>query len=186
MPKLVYSAITSLDGYTADENGDIDWSAPDPEVHTFINDLERGIGTYLYGRRMYEAMVYWETFDAAEDQPASVRDFAGIWRAASKVVYSRTLGPVSSASTRIERAFDPAAVQRMKEAAGHDLSVGGPDLASQAMAAGLVDEVHLFFTPVTVGGGTPVLPAHFRSDLELVDVDRFGGGVIHLQYRIRS
>ena len=186
MAKLVYSAIMSLDGYTADDNGNFDWGAPDPEVFTFINDLERGFGTYLYGRRMYETMVYWETFDAAEDQPPYVRDFAGIWRAAAKVVYSRTLEVVSSARTRIERAFDPGAVLRMKETAGHDISVGGPDLASQAMAAGLIDEMHLFVTPVTVGGGTPALPDHFHSNLELLRVDSFVGGVVHLQYRTSS
>jgi dihydrofolate reductase len=183
MAKLVYSAITSLDGYTADDNGNIEWSAPDAEVLAFINDLERGFGTYLYGRRMYETMVYWETLDAGGDQPPAVRDFAGIWRAAAKVVYSRTLGAVSSARTRIERAFDPGAVLRMKETEGKDVSVGGPDLASQAMAAGLIDEMHLFLTPVTVGGGTPALPDHFRSNFELQRVDRFVGGVVHLHYR---
>ena len=148
--KLVYSAITSLDGYTADVSGNIDWGAPDPEVHSFINGLERGIGTYLYGRKMYEAMVYWETFDAADDEPLEVRDFTEMWRAAAKVVYSRTLGTVSSDRTRIERLFDPAAVLQMKESARYDLSVGGPELASQAMTAGLVDEMHLFVTPVTL------------------------------------
>ncbi len=183
MAKLVYSAITSLDGYTADDNGNFDWGAPDPEVFTFINDLERGFGTYLYGRRMYETMVYWETSDTTEDQPPYLRDFAGIWRAAAKVVYSRTLEVVSSTRTRIERAFDLGAVRRMKETAGHDLSVGGPDLASQAMGAGLVDEMHLFLTPVTVGGGRPALPHHFRANLELLSVDRFEGGVVHLHYR---
>jgi dihydrofolate reductase len=186
MAKLVYSAITSLDGYTADDNGNIEWSAPDAEVLTFINDLERGFGSYLYGRRMYETMVYWETFAEADDQPPPVRDFAGIWRTANKVVYSRTLGVVSSARTRIEREFDPGAVSRMKETAGQDMSVGGPDLAGQAMAAGLVDEVHLFLTPVTVGGGTPALPDHFRSKLELLRVDRFVGGFVHLHHRISS
>lgn len=184
MVKLVYSTIMSLDGYTADENGNIDWTAPDPEVFAFINDLERECGTYLYGRRMYEAMVYWETFDATEDQPPFVRDFAGIWQAATKVVYSRTLGVASSARTRIEPAFDPVTVLRMKETAGRPISVGGPDLAGQAMAAGLVDELHLFLTPVTVGGGTPALPDHFHSNLDLSGVDRFGNGVVHLHYRI--
>jgi len=186
MAMLVYSAIMSLDGYMADDNGDIDWSAPDPEVHTFINDLERGFGTYLYGRKMYETMVYWETFDATQDQLPYVRDFAGMWRAAAKVVYSRTLAAVSSARTRIERGFDPEAVLRMKETAGHDMSVGGADLASQAMAAGLVDEMHLFVTPVTIGGGTPALPDHIHSKLELLCVDRFVGGVVHLHYRTGS
>jgi dihydrofolate reductase len=184
MAKLVYSAIMSLDGYTADNEGNFDWAAPDPEVFAFVNDLERGFGTYLYGRKMYETMLYWETFDAAADQPPFVRDFARIWRAAAKVVYSRTLPAVSSARTRIERAFDPGAVLRMKETAGHDISVGGADLASQALSAGLVDELHLFLTPVTVGGGTPALRDDFRSHLELLRVDSFAGGVVHLQYRI--
>jgi dihydrofolate reductase len=184
--RLVYAAITSLDGYTADDNGNFDWAAPDPEVFAFINDLERDFGTYLYGRRMYETMVYWETFGAADDEPPHVRDFAELWRAAAKVVYSRTLGAVSGKRTRIERAFDPGAVLRMKGTEGQDMSVGGPDLAGQAMAAGLVDEVHLFLTPVTVGGGTPALPDHFRSELELLHVDRFGSGVVHLHYRIGS
>ena len=157
MAKLVYSTIMSLDGYIADDNGNFDWAEPDTEVFAFINDLERGFGTYLYGRRMYETMVYWETFDAAEDEPSCVRDFAAIWRGAAKVVYSRTLGEASSTRTRIERAFDPAAVLRMIGTSGHDISVGGPDLASLAMAAGLIDEMHLFLTPVTVGGGTPAL-----------------------------
>jgi dihydrofolate reductase len=183
MAKLVYSAITSLDGFTADENGNIDWSVPDSEVFTFINDLERRFGIYLYGRKMYETMLYWETFDAAEDQSPPIRDFAGIWLAASKVVYSRTLGGVSSARTRIERGFDPGAVLRMKETAEQDISVGGPELAGQAMASGLVDEIHLFVTPVTIGGGKAALPHHFHANLELLDVDRFGVGVVHLQYR---
>lgn len=184
MAKLVYSAITSLDGYTADAAGAIDWGAPDPEVHTFINELERGIGTYLYGRRMYETMVTWETLDTAAAQMPAGRDFAGIWRAAAKVVYSRTLGAVSSARTRIERTFDPGAVRRMKETAAHDLSVGGAHLAAQALAAGLVDEMHLFLTPVVLGGGTRALPDEVRANLVLLRVDRFGSGVVHLQYRI--
>ena len=183
-PKLVYSAITSLDGYTADEDGNFDWAAPDPEVFGFVNDLERGFGTYLYGRRMYETMRSWETFEAGEDESPQVREFAGIWRAADKVVYSTTLDAASSGRTRIERAFEPAAVRRMQDEAGHDLSVGGPDLAGQALTAGLVDEVHLFVTPVTVGGGTRALPERFRSELELLSVDRFTGGVLHLHYRI--
>jgi len=186
MAKLVYSAIMSLDGYTADEDGNFDWGAPDAEVSTFINKLERGIGTHLYGRRMYDTMVFWETFAAAEDQPPYVRDFARTWRAAEKVVYSRTLGAVSSARTRIEPAFDPAAVQRMKATLEHDISVGGPDLAGQAIAAGLVDEMHLFLTPIVVGGGKRALPGRFHSNPELLRVDRFVGGVVHLQYRTSS
>ncbi len=186
MAKLVYSAIMSLDGYTADDDGNFDWAAPDADVFTFINDLERGYGTHLYGRRMYETMVYWETFDAAEDQPPYVRDFAQIWRAAAKVVYSRTLGEVSSARTRIEREFDPGAVLQMKQMAAHDICVAGPHLGSQAMAAGLVDEMHLFLKPVTIGGGTPALFNRSGSDLELLDVGRFSGGVVHLHYRTSS
>jgi dihydrofolate reductase len=183
MEKLVYSAIASLDGYTADESGGFDWAAPDSEVHAFVNETERGIGTYLYGRRMYETMLFWETVDATENQPAEARDFTQIWRGADKVVYSRTLRTVSSARTRIEPVFDPQAVRQLKRAAGHELSVGGPGLAGQAMAAGLVDEVHLFLTPVTVGGGTRALPDHYRSTLVLLAVDRFEGGVVHLHYR---
>ena len=185
MAKLVYSAIMSLDGYTADDNGNFDWAVPDPEVFTFINDLERGYGTHLYGRRMYETMVYWETFDATEDQPPYVQDFTGIWRAAAKVVYSRTLGEVSSSRTRIERAFDPGAVLQLKQTATRDISIGGPDLAGQAMAAGLVDEMQLFLTPVTVGGGTPAIRVQVPN-LELLSVNRFVGGVVHLHYRISN
>jgi dihydrofolate reductase len=184
MAKLVYSAITSLDGYTADETGDFGWGAPDAEVLTFINDLERGFGTHLYGRRMYEVMLYWETFDAAAEEPGCQRDFADIWVAADKVIYSRTLGAAASKRTRIERDFDPDAVRQMKQAAVGDLSVGGPNLAAQAMAAGLVDEVHLFVTPVTLGGGTPALPANFRSELDLLRVNSFRDGVVHLHYRM--
>lgn len=155
-------------------------------MHAFVNDLEGGVSTYLYGRRMYETMRYWETFEARDDQPSYARDFAALWRAADKVVYSTTLGGVSGARTRIERDFDPAAVQRMKEEEARDLSVGGPGLASRAMAAGLVDEVHLFLTPVTVGGGTPAVPDGLRCDLELLRVDRFAGGVVHLHHRFRG
>jgi dihydrofolate reductase len=182
--KLVYATIMSLDGYTTDVEGNIEWGAPEPDVLAFINDLERGIGTYLYGRKMYETMVFWETYDASEDQPSLDRDFAEMWRAAAKVVYSKTLAEATSARTRIERAFDPGAVVRMKETAGHDISVGGPDLAGQAIGAGLVDEMHLFITPVVVGGGTVALPVHFDSKPELVDVDRFPSGVAHLHYRM--
>ena len=184
MAKLVYSAIASLDGYTADESGNFDWAAPDAEVHAAVNELERGIGTYLYGRRIYETMVFWETVDAS-DEPAVFRDFAEIWRAAEKVVYSRTLHAASSARTRIEPEFEPEAVRRLKQSSPHDLSVGGPELAGQAIAAGLVDEIQLFLTPVSVGGGTPALPRGLRSTLELVDVNRFAGGVVQLHYRVR-
>jgi dihydrofolate reductase len=183
--RLVYSAITSLDGYVADEEGSFDWAAPDEEVHTFVNDLERPVGTYLYGRRMYEVMIAWETADNLDDEPVTL-DFAEIWRGAEKVVYSRTLETVSSARTRIERDFDPEAVRRMKASAGRDISVGGPDLAAQAFRAGLVDECHLFVTPIVVGGGKRSLPDEVRLRLELLDVRRFGNGVVHLHYRART
>ena len=186
MAQLVYPAITSLDGYTADHRGNIDWSASDPEVLRFVNDVERPLGTYFYGRRMYESMIYWENFGSPEDQRPEVRDFAELCRAADKVVYSRTLGAVWSARTRIERAFNPAAVRRMKDAAGPDMSVGGSDLAGQAMAAGLVDEVHLFVTPSTVGVGTRALPDGPRPTSSSWGWDRFTSGIVHLHYRIGS
>ena len=185
MAKLVYVAITSLDGYTADEAGNFDWSAPDAEVHAFVNELSRGIGTHLYGRKMYETMVYWETFDT-HGQPSVPRDYALIWQGADKIVFSTTLQEVSSVRTRVERSFDPATVQRIKETSGSDLSVGGPELAGQAMAARLVDEIHLFVTPVTVGGGTAALSGRVRSTLELRGVDTFESGVVHLHYRIQQ
>jgi dihydrofolate reductase len=180
--KLIYSAIASLDGYVADEDGNFDWAEPDEEVHTSVNDLERQVGIYVYGRRMYEVLVSWETLDLA-DQPPFIREYAQIWRAAQKIVYSTTLEAVSSARTRIERAFDPEAVRQMKASAGSDISVGGPDLAAQAIQAGLVDEFHLFLTPIVVGGGTRALPDDVRVKLELLDERRFGNGVVHLHYR---
>jgi len=186
LAKLVYSGITSLDGYVADDDGSIDWSVPDEEVHTFVNDLERPIGTYLYGRRMYEVMVYWETAHTLADQPAFVRDFTDIWQAADKIVYSTTLETVSSARTRIERDFDPDAVRRMKAAAGRDITVGGPDLAARAIKAGLVDECHLFVMPIVVGGGKRFFPDNVRLKLELLEERRFGNGVVHLHYRTRT
>ena len=184
--KLIYSAIASLDGYVADENGNFDWAAPDEEVHAFVNDLERKVGTYLYGRRMYEVMRYWETTQAVADRHPVEVDYARIWRSAHKVVYSKTLETVSSAKTRIERDFDPEAVRRLKAAAGSDMSIGGPDLAAQALKAGLVDECHLFVAPIVVGGGKRSLPANVRLELQLLDERRFEGGVVHLHYRIRT
>ena len=183
MASLIYSVITSLDGYVADEDGDFNWAVPDEEVHTFVNDLERPIGTYLYGRRMYELMVYWESAPTQADQPACVRDFTDIWRAADKIVYSTTLETVPSARTRIERDFNPEAVRQMKASAERDITLGGPDLAAQAIKAGLVDECHLFLTPVVVGGGKQFLPDKVRLELELLDERRFGNGVVHLHYR---
>jgi dihydrofolate reductase len=182
MAKLIYSALISLDGYIADEDGNFDWAEPDEEVHRFVNDLERPVGTYLYGRRMYEVMAAWETIT---DQTPHIRDYAEIWRAADKVVYSRTLETPSSARTRIERDFDPEAVRQMKAAAGSDLGVGGPGLAAHAFRAGLVDECRLFVTPIVVGGGNQAFPDKVRVPLELLDERRFGNGVVYLCYRTR-
>ena len=186
MAKLIYSAIASLDGYVEDEEGRFDWAAPDDEVHAFVNDLERPIGTYLYGRRMYEVMVGWETAHTFADQRAVTQDFAAIWQAAEKVVYSTTLETVASARTRIERDFDAAAILQMKAREERDISVGGPDLAAQAIKAGLVDEFHLFVSPIVIGGGTQSLPGDLRVPLELVGERRFGNGVVHLHYRTRA
>ncbi|HMG28808.1 MAG TPA: dihydrofolate reductase family protein [Jiangellaceae bacterium] len=186
MAKLIYSAITSLDGYIADEDGNFDWAVPDEEVHTFINDLERPIGTYLYGRRMYEVMVGWETAHTLADQPPVMQDFAEIWQAAEKIVYSRTLETVSSARTRIERDFDAEAVRQVKAAVGRDITVGGPNLAAEAFKAGLVDECHLFIAPIVIGGGTRSFPDSVRVELELLDERRFGRGMVHLRYRTRT
>jgi dihydrofolate reductase len=184
--KLIYSMIASLDGYVADEEGAFDWAQPDEEVHTFVNDLERPIGTYLYGRRMYETMVYWETVPSLPDEPSCVRDFTELWRAADKIVFSRTLEAVSSARTRIEREFDPEAVRRLLAAGGADITIGGPGLAAEAIRAGLVDELHMFVAPVVVGGGIRSLRGDVRIDLDLVDHRRFANGMVHLHHRVRK
>jgi dihydrofolate reductase len=184
LARLIYSAIASLDGYTADEAGNFDWAAPDAELHAFLNDLERDVGTHLYGRRMYETMAVWETMDVSAE-PEVMRDYAGIWRAADNVVYSRTLATPSTPRTRIERDFDPDTVRRMKEAAGRDISVGGPGLAAHALHAGIVDEIQLFLVPAVVGGGTRALPDGLRVDLELLDQRRFAGGAVYLRYQSR-
>ncbi len=184
MAKLIYAAITSLDGYIEDAEGNFDWAAPDEEVHAFVNDLERPIGTYLYGRRMYDTMHVWEHPDTFAGDSAVGLDFAAIWQAADKIVYSTTLDAVSSARTRIERTFDADAVRAMKTSAPSDISVGGADLAAQAFAAGLVDELHLFLNPIVVGGGKPALPGGVRAQLELLDEHRFAQGVVHLHYRL--
>ena len=183
MAKLVYSVIASLDGYVADEDGNFDWAVPDEEVHTFINDLERPVGTYLYGRRLYETMLGWETDPTLADRSLLMRDFAQIWQAADKIVYSKTLEAVSTARTRIERDFDPEAVRQMKARVRRDILVGGPELAAQAFKAGLVDECHLFVVPMVVGGGKRSLPDNVRLQLELLDERRFGNGMVYLHYR---
>jgi dihydrofolate reductase len=175
--------ISSLDGYVADNDGNFDWAEPDEEVFAFVNDGERPIGTYLYGRRMYEVMRYWETAPTAGDHPAVVRDFAGIWQGADKIVYSTTLETASTRRTRIERAFDPEAIRRLKATAGADITVGGPHLAAAAIKAGLVDEYHFYLTPIVVGGGTRSLPGDVRVKVELVNERRFANGVVHLHYR---
>jgi dihydrofolate reductase len=185
MANLIYSTLASLDGYVADEAGKFDWAEPDEEVHSVVNDLERPVGTYLYGRRMYEVMVAWAAMDL-RDQPPFIRDYAEIWRAADKIVYSKTLETASSARTRIERDFDPEAIGQMKAATERDISVGGPDLAGQAIRAGLVDELHLFLAPIVVGGGKPSLPDDVRVELELLDERRFGNGVVWRHYRTRT
>jgi dihydrofolate reductase len=183
MAKLIYSAITSLDGYVADEDGNFEWAAPAEDVHAFVNELERHVGTYLYGRRMYDTMAAWETIRTLPDQPPVIRDFAEIWHRADKIVYSRTLETAPTARTRIEREFDPEAVRQMKAQADRDISVGGPDLAAQAIRAGLVDEYHVFVTPVVVGAGRHFLQGGVHVKLELLDERRFGSGVVHLHYR---
>jgi dihydrofolate reductase len=181
--KLIYATIASLDGYVADEDGKFDWAMPDEEVHAFVNDLERPIGTHLYGRRLYEVMAGWETMHTLPDQTPLALDFAAIWQAAEKVVYSRTLETVSTARTRIERDFDPEAVRQMKAEADRDITIGGAALAGEAIRAGLVDELHVIASPIVVGGGTRSLPDGVRWELELLDERRFANGVVHLHYR---
>ena len=183
MAKLIYSAIASLDGYVEDAEGKFDWAMPSDEVHAFVSELERPIGTYLYGRRMYETMVYWETVSTV-DQRTVIRDYTDIWRAAEKIVYSRTLQTVSSARTQIEHDFDIDAIRRLKETSGPDITIGGAQLAGQAIRAGLVDECHLFLTPIVVGRGKPALPENVRTPFELLGERRFGSGVVHLHYRV--
>jgi dihydrofolate reductase len=186
MAKLIYSAvIMSLDGYIADEDGKFGWAEPDEEVHTFVNDLERPVGIFLLGRRMYEVLVYWDTIDLA-DQPPYIQDFAEIWRAADKIIYSRTLETVTSARTRLERDFEPDAVRRLKEETARDIAVGGAKLAARAFEAGLVDECHVFLVPILVGGGTKALPDGVRLQLELMDERRFENGMVYLGYRART
>jgi dihydrofolate reductase len=182
--KLIYAAIASLDGFVEDQRGSFEWAAPDAEVHEFVNDLERPIGTYLYGRRMYETMVYWETLSLEDEQSAVARDFAEIWRGADKIVFSRTLDRSSSARTVIKHDFDRAAINQLKQSSGRDITIGGAELAGQAMSAGLIDECHLFLCPIVVGGGKRALPDDVRIQLELLDEHRFRSGVVHLRYGV--
>ena len=186
MPRLIYAAIASLDGYVEDAAGTFDWATPDEEVHRFVNDLERPVGTYLYGRRMYETMRFWETAADRPDQPQFILDYADIWRAAEKIVYSRSLTAAPTERTRIERAFDPEAVGERKARGARDMTVGGAELAAHAFKAGLVDRLQLFVAPVVVGGGKPCLPHGVRMRLEPVEVRRFSSGVVFLSYDVRS
>jgi dihydrofolate reductase len=184
--KLIYSTIASLDGYVADADGNFEWAAPDEEVHAFVNDLEREVGTYLYGRRMYETMAVWETMDAQPDLSPIAADFAQVWRAAEKIVYSTTLAEASSERTRIERTFDPEAVRRLKATAERDITIGGSGLAAAAIAAGLVDEMQLLVVPAVVGAGTRSLPDGVRLDLDLREERRFDNGTVFLRYGVGS
>jgi dihydrofolate reductase len=185
MAQLIYSAIASLDGYIEDRDGNFDWAMPDEEVHSFINNLERPVGTYLYGRRMYEIMMVWETDPGfAADSPLT-QDFAQVWQSADKIVYSKTLAVASTRKTQIERNFNPEAIKQLKNTAQQDISIGGPGLASHAFRSGLIDECHLFLTPVIVGGGKPALPDNVRLGLQLMEERRFGNGMVYLHYRTR-
>lgn len=186
MAKLIYTAIASLDGYVADEQGEFGWSMPDEEVHAFVNDLERPVGIHLYGRRMYEVMKVWETDEILADQPPCMHDYAQIWRAADKVVYSRTLDHVETSRTKLERNFDPELVRQQKQTADRDLSIGGSDLAAQAIEADLVDEINLLLTPIAVAAGKPALPIHRHLPLQLLDHRSFGNGTVYLALRPTS
>jgi len=186
MARLIYSAISSLDGYIEDRNGKFDWAAPDEEVHRFINNLERSAGTHLYGRRMYETLMVWETDPNLAAESPLLRDFAEIWQAADKIVYSKTLEAVSTRKTQMERNFNPTVIRQLKEAVEQDILIGGPELAAHAFRAGLIDEYHLFLTPIIVGGGKLALPGNVRLELELLEERRFGSGVVFLRYRTRQ
>lgn len=182
MAKLIYSMITSLDGFVSDTDGNFGWGAPEQEVHEFVNEQFRSVGTYLYGRRMYETMVYWETAHTLPEQPPFVLEYARVWQATDKIVYSTSLTEVASERTRIERTFDPEAVRKLKVESDRDVTVDGPHLAAEAIRAGLVDEYQLFVGPAIVGGGNPFFPADVRVDLELLDERRFANGVVFLRY----
>jgi dihydrofolate reductase len=184
--ELIYAAIASLDGYIEDEHGKFDWAEPDEEVHAFANDLERDVGTHLYGRRMYEVMKVWDTDEILEGQPTVMRDYAEVWRASDKIVYSRSLPEVSTSRTRLERSFDPAAIRELKESSEQDLGIGGAELAAQAVDADLVDEIHLLLVPVVVGAGKPALSIRSHKALNLLGQHTFANGTIYLRYGIVS
>jgi len=186
MANLIYTANTSLDGYTEDMNGKFDWTDPSEEVFQFITNLIRADGTHVYGRRMYQTMMVWETDPNLAGQSPLMRDFAQVWQAADKIVYSRTLEAVSTRKTHIERNFEPEAIRRLKDSVQQDIHIGGAELAAQAFRSGLIDECHLFIKPIIVGGGKPALPDNVRLELELLDERRFGNGEIFLRYRTRQ
>lgn len=186
MAKLIYSVLASLDGYIEDIDGNFDWAMPDEEVHQFVNDLERGAGTHLYGRRMYETLMVWETDPTLAADSPLMRDFAEIWQAADKIVYSKTLETVSTRKTQIERNFDPETIRQLKETSEREILIGGADLATHAFRAGLIDEYQLFITPIIVGGGKPSLPDNIRLELELLEERRFGNGMVFLRYRVKN
>ena len=186
MAKLIFAAITSLDGYVADADGNFDWSMPSEEVHRFVNNLEAGIGTYLYGRRMYEVMRYWETASTGNGEQSAEQEYAKLWQGTDKIIYSRSLDEVSTARTRLERAFDPEAIRQMKADVTRDIAISGPTLAAEALRHGLVDECHLFLSPIVVGGGTPALPDNVWLQLALLDQRRFDNGVVYLHYRVKG
>jgi dihydrofolate reductase len=183
MARLIFPAISSLDGYIEDSNGRFDWTTPDEEVHQFINDLERSAGTHIYGRRMYETMMVWETDPNLAAESPILRDYAEIWQAADKIVYSKTMQAVSTRKTQLQRNFNPADIRQLKEAAEQDILIAGPELAAHAFRAGLIDECHLFLAPVILGGGKPALPDNIRLQLELVEERRFANGMVFLRYR---
>lgn len=184
MGKLIYSAITSLDGYIADAAGNFDWGEPDAEVHSYLNDLERSAGVHLYGRKLYEVLAVWEEFYEKPDLPEVYRDYATLWHHAQKVVFSRTLTEVNTPRTSLERSFDPEALRRLKAQTPGDLVIGGAELAGQALMAGLVDELNLVIPPVLLGGGKRALPKNFSTTLELAVQRQFANGVVHLGYRV--
>lgn len=184
MARLLFATLASLDGYIADPEGNFDWAAPGEQVHAFVNDLMRSVGTHLYGRRTYDVMRYWDAPPASEWSPPAVRDFAAIWQAADKVVYSRTLPEVSDRRARIERDFRPEQIRELKEGAVADLAIGGPELAAHAFRAGLVDDCHLFVVPWLVGGGTRAFPEGLREPLRLADQRRFDDGTVYLHYQL--
>ena len=186
MGRLIYAMMPSLDGYVRDRDGGFGWAEPDEEAHSFVNELSRSVGTYLYGRRMYETMLFWETAHTLPDEPPVIAEYARVWQAADKVVYSTTLTEVTSARTRLERSFDPDAVRALKAASDLDISVDGPTLAAHAIRAGLVDEYQLYVAPVLVGGGQRFFPDDVRVDRELLDERRFGNGMVYLRYGVTN